>query len=80
MSGKINKNFGIAQSTFKKRGKVKDRPEGYEPGSSINWYPGHMAKALRQVKESMKKVHLIIEVRDARVPGFWKPSASSNAG
>ena len=37
-------------------------------GSTINWYPGHMAKALRQVKEKMKGVDIILEVRDARVP------------
>ncbi len=39
-----------------------------ERGSSINWYPGHMAKALRQVKERMKGVDIILEIRDARVP------------
>ncbi|MCK5884302.1 MAG: ribosome biogenesis GTPase YlqF [Bacteriovoracaceae bacterium] len=37
-------------------------------GSTINWYPGHMAKALRQVKEKMKGVDIILEIRDARVP------------
>lgn len=34
----------------------------------INWFPGHMAKALREVKERIKQVDLIIEVRDARIP------------
>lgn len=34
----------------------------------INWFPGHMAKALRQVKESLKKVDMVIETCDARVP------------
>ncbi|KAJ7297321.1 hypothetical protein O6H91_17G062800 [Diphasiastrum complanatum] len=36
--------------------------------SSINWYPGHMATAMRDIKERVKVVDLIIEVRDARVP------------
>ena len=34
---------------------------------NINWFPGHMAKAIRQVKEKIKLVDLILEVRDARV-------------
>jgi ribosome biogenesis GTPase A len=34
---------------------------------NINWFPGHMAKAIRQVKNKIKLVDLIIEVRDARV-------------
>ncbi|MDD4170340.1 MAG: ribosome biogenesis GTPase YlqF [Desulfotomaculaceae bacterium] len=34
----------------------------------INWYPGHMAKAKRIVKESLKLVDVVIEVLDARIP------------
>ena len=34
----------------------------------IQWYPGHMAKALRQMREQMKLVDLVIEVLDARIP------------
>lgn len=34
----------------------------------INWFPGHMAKALRDVKESLKKVDMVIETCDARIP------------
>jgi ribosome biogenesis GTPase A len=33
-----------------------------------NWYPGHMAKALRQIKEKLKMVDIVLEIRDARVP------------
>jgi len=40
---------------------------------NINWYPGHMAKAKRQMEEELKLVDLIIELRDARIP-----NASSN--
>ena len=35
---------------------------------NINWYPGHMAKARRQMEEQLKLVDIIIELRDARVP------------
>jgi len=34
----------------------------------IHWYPGHIAKAERQLKEQLKKVDVVLEVRDARVP------------
>ncbi len=34
----------------------------------IQWYPGHMAKALREAKEKLKLVDLVMIVLDARVP------------
>ncbi|WP_311406914.1 ribosome biogenesis GTPase YlqF [Liquorilactobacillus uvarum] len=34
----------------------------------IQWFPGHMAKALRQVKENIKKVDIVLELVDARLP------------
>ncbi len=34
----------------------------------INWYPGHMAKANRQMEEQLKLVDIVIELRDARMP------------
>ena len=34
----------------------------------INWYPGHMAKALRKMQESLRAVDFVIEVADARIP------------
>lgn len=35
---------------------------------SIQWYPGHIAKAERQLLGQLEKVDLVIEVRDARIP------------
>ncbi len=35
---------------------------------AINWYPGHMVKARRNVKEILHRVDAIIEVLDARLP------------
>ncbi|MSS20269.1 ribosome biogenesis GTPase YlqF [Pseudoramibacter porci] len=34
----------------------------------LQWYPGHMAKATRQIREKLKLVDTIIEILDARVP------------
>ena len=32
------------------------------------WYPGHMTKAKRQMKEDIKLIDLVIELLDARIP------------
>ncbi len=34
----------------------------------IQWYPGHMAKAKRQLGELLKYLDVILEIRDARIP------------
>jgi ribosome biogenesis GTPase A len=34
----------------------------------IQWYPGHIAKAERALAEQLKKVDVVFEVRDARIP------------
>lgn len=34
----------------------------------IQWYPGHMEKARREMTERLKAVDLVIELRDARIP------------
>ena len=38
------------------------------PKTSINWYPGHMAKTRRQIKENIDMVDIVYEVVDARIP------------
>jgi ribosome biogenesis GTPase A len=35
---------------------------------AIQWYPGHIAKAERNLLEQLKKVDVVLEVRDARIP------------
>ena len=35
---------------------------------NIQWYPGHMTKAKRAMKEDIKLIDLIIELVDARIP------------
>ena len=35
---------------------------------SINWYPGHMAKTMKQIAEDIKLVDIVIEILDARIP------------
>lgn len=35
---------------------------------NIQWYPGHMTKALRMMEENIKIIDLVIEILDARIP------------
>ncbi|MCD8153560.1 MAG: ribosome biogenesis GTPase YlqF [Clostridiales bacterium] len=35
---------------------------------NVQWYPGHMTKARRQMQEDIKLIDLIIEITDARIP------------
>ncbi|MEE3342862.1 MAG: ribosome biogenesis GTPase YlqF [Bacilli bacterium] len=36
--------------------------------SQINWYPGHMAKTKRQIKEKIDLIDIVFEIIDARIP------------
>ena len=36
--------------------------------SNINWYPGHMAKTKREIKEKLPLIDVVYEVVDARMP------------
>ena len=38
------------------------------PSTSINWYPGHMAKTKREIKEKIGLIDIVFEVLDARIP------------
>jgi len=35
---------------------------------AVNWFPGHMHKARKQIKKAMPQIDLVIEVMDARLP------------
>ena len=36
--------------------------------NSIQWFPGHMHKARKEIEEAIPQVDVIIEVLDARIP------------
>ena len=36
--------------------------------TNINWYPGHMARARREIGDAVKLVDVVIEIIDARIP------------
>lgn len=44
------------------------KSEKIPTSTNINWYPGHMAKAKRLIKENVDKVDIIYEIIDSRIP------------
>ena len=34
----------------------------------FQWFPGHMTKAIRSMKEDIRLIDLVIELADARIP------------
>ncbi|KAJ1954704.1 Mitochondrial GTPase 1 [Linderina pennispora] len=36
--------------------------------ATINWFPGHMAKGVKQIRDELRAVDLVVETRDARIP------------
>ena len=34
----------------------------------LNWYPGHMAKTKREIREKLNLIDVVYEVIDARMP------------
>ena len=36
--------------------------------ASRQWYPGHIAKTEKELKDQLKLMDVVIEVRDARIP------------
>ena len=39
-----------------------------ENKTNINWYPGHMAKTKREIKERIDLIDIVYEIIDARIP------------
>lgn len=36
--------------------------------ASVQWFPGHMAKTRRMIKDSLPLIDIVVELRDARIP------------
>ena len=51
--------------------KKDDSPKSFS-SVGINWYPGHMVKAKREIKERIKLIDIIYECIDARMPSSSK--------
>lgn len=51
-----------------RKNKKKNEDKKSLPSTSINWYPGHMAKTKREIKEKLPLIDVVYEVVDARMP------------
>ena len=53
------------------KNKVIEDPEQLGKGwdtPDINWYPGHMLKSKKELAKQLKRVDVVLEMRDARIP------------
>ena len=50
----------------------REKTEKNSSSIRINWFPGHMTKAKRQMEEHLQMVDMVIELRDARIPNASK--------
>ena len=62
---------------YQKRKERKEKRENISEekvilSTGINWYPGHMVKAKREIKERIKLIDVIYECVDARMPSSSK--------
>lgn len=54
-------------STITNNNDAPNTLSGYK-APQVNWYPGHIAKAERNLAETLKSADVLVEVRDARIP------------
>lgn len=59
-----HKKDGLSRQDTKELGLTPDN----RPKAAFNWFPGHMLKAMREIKSKIKAVDIVLEIRDARVP------------
>lgn len=58
-----------SKSSKKKKVSTQITPEEQSYNSaSANWFPGHMIKAMNKIKENLRMVDIVLEIRDARSP------------
>ncbi len=47
---------------------MSENPDKVFSKTSINWYPGHMAKTKRLIRENLNVIDVVYEILDARMP------------
>jgi len=65
---KDNQNlYSNTKSNTQQKTYLDDSVSGYK-APTVNWYPGHIAKAERTLSETLTSADVLVEVRDARIP------------
>ena len=62
---RIYANTGLVEELNQRNNVLK---KGFEQIMTIQRFPGHMAKARREVSEKIKYVDIVFELVDARLP------------
>ena len=62
----INNGY-VSKKKNEKKQKMDENTKSL-PSTSINWYPGHMAKTKRLISEQINLIDIVYEVVDARIP------------
>ncbi|XP_002990985.2 DAR GTPase 3, chloroplastic [Selaginella moellendorffii] len=67
---RISATASLAVRTFKHERPIVDVEMNrlMTTGRYVQWYPGHIAKAERDLKEQLLLVDVVVELRDARIP------------
>ncbi|HOP65753.1 MAG TPA: ribosome biogenesis GTPase YlqF [Bacilli bacterium] len=58
----------MAKDMYQKREERKNKKHKIDTKVNINWYPGHMAKTKREIKEKLCLIDVVYELIDARIP------------
>ncbi|KAJ8435269.1 hypothetical protein Cgig2_026008 [Carnegiea gigantea] len=67
----IDKFYGILDGTKRENDRFDLDTDLYHWTKTlrpVQWYPGHIAKTEKELKEQLKLMDVVIEVRDARIP------------
>lgn len=68
--------FATTKNVNNESAELYDTLSGYKL-PTVQWYPGHIAKAERQLAETLRAVDVVVEVRDARI---CKATSHTNVG
>ena len=60
--------LSFLSTLFPKRISISNLKGGREFMKQIQWFPGHMTKALKEIQKNLKLVDIVLELRDARAP------------
>ncbi|MEG0895705.1 MAG: hypothetical protein RSE93_08300, partial [Oscillospiraceae bacterium] len=59
----------MKKRTYKKTiTRAVKKPNKPQVETAVQWFPGHMAKTRRLIKENLKLIDVVVEIIDARIP------------
>ena len=65
---RIRPSTSVTSHTVRFSSRRTESDDGSLGGHVVNWYPGHIGKAERQLQDMINLVDVVLEIRDARLP------------